>query len=52
MNFESGGGASAPEAPAMLAIDGAIATITLNRPHAFNAIDGHPALPHQCEPDR
>jgi enoyl-CoA hydratase/carnithine racemase len=34
MNSESGSGA-----PATLAIDGAIATITLNRPQAFNAID-------------
>jgi enoyl-CoA hydratase/carnithine racemase len=39
MNSESGSGAPAPEAPTMLAIEGAIATITLNRPHAFNAID-------------
>lgn len=39
MNPESGGGAPAPDAPATLAIDGAIATITLNRPLAFNAID-------------
>jgi enoyl-CoA hydratase/carnithine racemase len=39
MNSESGSGAPAPEAPATLAIDSAIATITLNRPHAFNAID-------------
>src|ERR1700688_990551 len=39
MNSESGNGAPAPAAPATLGIDGAIATITLNRPHAFNAID-------------
>ena len=31
--------ASAPNDPALLAVDGAIATITLNRPAAFNAID-------------
>lgn len=31
--------ASAPDEPALLAIDGPVATITLNRPAAFNAID-------------
>jgi enoyl-CoA hydratase/carnithine racemase len=31
--------ASLPDDPALLRIDGAIATITLNRPGAFNAID-------------
>jgi enoyl-CoA hydratase/carnithine racemase len=31
--------APAPDEPALLAIDGALATITLNRPAAFNAID-------------
>ena len=31
--------ASVPEDPALLAIDGPIATITLNRPAAFNSID-------------
>ncbi len=31
--------ASLPDDPALLAVDGAIATITLNRPAAFNAID-------------
>jgi enoyl-CoA hydratase/carnithine racemase len=31
--------ASAPDDPALLAIDGPIATITLNRPAAFNSID-------------
>src|SRR5579863_4696372 len=31
--------ASLPDDPALLAVDGAIATITLNRPSAFNAID-------------
>ena len=30
---------SAPAAPALLSIDGSIATITLNRPAAYNAID-------------
>ena len=31
--------ASHPDDPALLAIDGPIATITLNRPAAFNSID-------------
>ena len=31
--------ASLPDDPALLAIDGPIATITLNRPSAFNSID-------------
>src|SRR5215471_13397419 len=31
--------ASAPDDPALLATDGPVATITLNRPAAFNAID-------------
>ena len=31
--------ASHPDDPALLSVDGAIATITLNRPAAFNAID-------------
>ncbi|MCC8952098.1 enoyl-CoA hydratase/isomerase family protein, partial [Bradyrhizobium sp. Pear77] len=30
---------ASPNDPALLRIDGAIATITLNRPAAFNAID-------------
>ena len=32
-------GASLPDDPALLRIEGAIATITLNRPAAFNSID-------------
>ena len=31
--------ASTPDDPALLGIDGPVATITLNRPAAFNAID-------------
>src|ERR1700753_1230453 len=31
--------ASAPDDPALLTVDGPIATITLNRPAAFNSID-------------
>ena len=31
--------ATHPDEPALLSVDGPIATITLNRPAAFNAID-------------
>jgi enoyl-CoA hydratase/carnithine racemase len=31
--------ASHPDDPALLSVDGAIATITLNRPAAFNSVD-------------
>jgi enoyl-CoA hydratase/carnithine racemase len=39
MSSKCGSGSPSGETPATLAIDGSIATITLNRAHAFNAID-------------